>query len=88
MTEESIVNMLPKRRELDYCEGCQQLGEAQVSGVKRHRSLPLDTWLVEFSSEEFTSAPEAVLCANCIEDASKEKNMNLTETDYYRGVKI
>lgn len=88
MTEEAIVNMLPKRRELDYCEGCQQLGEAQVSGVKRHRNLPLDTWLVELSSEEFTSTPEVVLCANCIEDASKEKNMNLTETDYYRGVKI
>jgi hypothetical protein len=83
-----IINMLPKRRELDYCDGCQQLGEAQVSGIKRHRNLPLDTWLVELHCEEFTSTPETVLCANCIEDASKEEKMKLTKTDYYQGVKI
>ena len=83
-----IINMLPKRRELGYCDGCQQLGEDQVSGIKRHRNLPLDTWLVELHCEEFTSTPETVLCANCIEDASKEENMKLTKTDYYQGVKI
>ena len=49
MSENPIINMLPKRRFTDYCDGCQQLGEKQVSGVKRHRSMPLDTWLVELS---------------------------------------
>lgn len=80
--------MLPKRRELDYCDGCQQLGEDQVSGVKRHRNLPLDTWLIELSCSEFENTRETVLCANCIEDASKEEFMKLTKTDYYQGIKI
>ena len=88
MTEPTIINMLPKRRALDYCEGCQELGEAQVSGVKRHRNLPLDTWLIELSCSEFEDTRETVLCANCIEDASKEKFMNLIENVYYNGRKI
>ena len=84
MSENPIINMLPKHRFTDYCDGCQQLGEKQVSGVKRHRSMPLDTWLVELSCSEFEDTRETVLCSNCIDSASKEEFMNLKTNEDYK----
>ena len=83
-----IINMTPIMREVQYCEGCQELGEEQVSGIKRHRNLPLDTWLVELTCEVFEKPREVVYCANCIDQASKEKFITLTEPDYYQPFKV
>ena len=80
MSDNPIINMLPKHRFTDYCDGCQQLGEKQVSGVKRHRSMPLDTWLVELSCSEF----EDTRGSNCIDSASKEDFMNLKTNEDYK----
>ena len=39
----AVVTITTAGRYVDYCDGCQSLGKVQFSGVKRHRSLPLDT---------------------------------------------
>ena len=48
MSEPRLTFITDVRRS-DYCEGCQKEGGNQVSGVKRHRSLPLDTWLTKIT---------------------------------------
>ena len=64
-------------RRSDYCEGCQKEGSSQVSGVKRHRSLPLDTWLIKITMEGRDDCAWHVFCADCLESANKEENITV-----------
>ena len=50
----------------EYCQMCQQLGEAKY-GVKTHRNIPLDTYEIKM----FHGKKEkwAVLCADCLAKA-------------------
>ena len=74
----AVLTFTTAGRYVDYCDGCQSLGKVQFSGVKRHRSLPLDTWLVVMTNSEFPGATnEAVFCPDCLEAANKEDFINV-----------
>jgi len=73
-----VVTITTAGRYVDYCDGCQALGQNQFSGVKRHRSLPLDTWLVTMTNSEFPGInKESVFCADCLESANKHEAINV-----------
>ena len=73
-----VLTFTTAGRYVDYCDSCQRLGDKQVSGVKRHRSLPLDTWLVTMTNSDFPgSSKEAVFCPDCLEAANKEDFINV-----------
>ena len=74
----AVVTITTAGRYVDYCDGCQSLGEVQTSGVKRHRSLPLDTWLVVMTNSEFPgTAKESVFCPDCLESANEHEAINV-----------
>jgi len=74
----AVVTITTAGRYVDYCDGCQSLGEVQLSGVKRHRALPLDTWLVVMTNSEFPgTAKESVLCPDCLESANEHEAINV-----------
>tara|TARA_R110000751_G_scaffold61963_1_gene128287 strand:- start:464 stop:766 length:303 start_codon:yes stop_codon:yes gene_type:complete len=74
----AVVTFTTAGRYVDYCDGCQQLGKTQVSGVKRHRSLPLDTYLVAMNNSDFPgTTKESVFCADCLESANKQEAVNV-----------
>jgi hypothetical protein len=76
--EEAVLTFTTAGRFVDYCDSCQRLGSKQVSGVKRHRSIPLDTWLVAITNSDFPGVTnEAVFCADCLESANKEEFINV-----------
>ena len=50
----------------DYCQMCQQLGPPEF-GVKTHRSLPTQTWMVEGTIDDETKW--FVLCSDCLKNA-------------------
>ena len=74
----AVVTITTAGRYVDYCDGCQSLGEVQSSGVKRHRALPLDTWLVVMTNSEFPgTAKESVFCPDCLESANEHEAINV-----------
>ena len=74
----AVVTITTAGRYVDYCDGCQSLGEVQLSGVKRHRALPLDTWLVVMTNSEFPgTAKESVFCPDCLESANEHEAINV-----------
>jgi len=79
---EPTITFTTTKRFLDYCDGCQQMGNKQVSGVKRHRSLPIDTWLVDITNSHFPDVTnEAVFCPDCLESANKSEHINVIHND-------
>ena len=74
----AVVTITTAGRYVDYCDGCQSLGKVQFSGVKRHRSLPLDTWLVVMTNSEFPGTiKESVFCPDCLESANEHEAINV-----------
>ena len=74
----AVVTITTAGRYVDYCDGCQSLGEVQFSGVKRHRSLPLDTWLVVMTNSEFPgTTKESVFCPDCLVSANEHEAINV-----------
>ena len=74
----AVVTITTAGRYVDYCDGCQSLGKVQFSGVKRHRSLPLDTWLATMTNSEFPGTTiESVFCPDCLISANKHKAINV-----------
>ena len=74
----AVVTITTAGRYVDYCDGCQAMGKIQFSGVKRHRSLPLDTWLVTMTNSEFPgTTKESVFCADCLESSNKHEAINV-----------
>jgi hypothetical protein len=74
----AVVTFTTVARYMDYCAGCQEEGGSQISGVKRHRSLPLDTWQVGMTNTDYPDVEkEAVFCADCLESAHKHESINV-----------
>lgn len=53
----------------DYCDKCQHEGPARY-GVKMHRGLPTQTWLVNATFDAH-GLKWVTLCSDCLSDACK-----------------
>ena len=59
-----------EERNYEYCDSCQQLGETGPSGMKTHRSIPLDTVWVKTTVDDERFF--LTLCGDCLAVAQNQ----------------
>ncbi len=68
MKDEELTFEIEERNS-DYCDSCQQLGEAGPAGLKTHRNIPLDTVWVKTTVDDERFF--LTMCGDCLAVAQK-----------------